>query len=177
MDGLYGHLASMSGTCDSTTKSEILVHFHPSALRHFERAHMIAGDLDLSQSRLSEDISRQERCKQWVFNESGPSPKGLASWDGSVKYESGSGRLDSCSVYSSVLDSCRSCTAGPQIHAIKAAKNLESWTSARSPPLCCAQTCTRPSPAIASETNGIEAPCSSYSEGHDAGENALNTNG
>jgi hypothetical protein len=169
------------GVCDSSKKSEILVHFHPSALRHFERAHMIAGDLDLLQPCLREEQSiRQERCKQWVLNESEHLTNDLASWDCSVKYDSGSGRLDSGSLYSGALDSCRSCPPVHQINVIKASKNLESWTSARSPPLCCAQTCARPSPIsppIASETSGIEAPRSLLSAGHEAEDNALHING
>jgi hypothetical protein len=168
----------MSGVCDSSKKSEILVRFHPSTLRHFERAHMLAGDLDLSQRCFSEEHStKQERCKQWVLNESGPFTKGLASWDGSVKYDSETGRLDSGSLCSVALDSFKSCSAGPQIYAKKNSQNLESWTSARSPPLCCAQTCARPSPTIAFETNGIEAPRSSLSAGNEPDNTTLNTNG
>jgi hypothetical protein len=168
----------MSGACDSSKKSEILVHFHPSALRHFERAQMIASDLDRSLHFLNEEQStRQERCKQWVLNGIGHFTKDLASWDGSVKYESGSGRLDSGSLYSGVLDSYRSCPGGAQINVIKVPQNLESWTSVRSPPLCCTQTCARPSPIIASETNAIEPPQSLYNAGHGPEDNALNTNG
>ncbi len=168
----------MSATCDSDQKCDLLVHFHPSALRHFERAHMIAEDLDLSHSFLKEvQSTKQERCKQWVLNELGTFSKDLASWDCSVKYDSGSGRLDSCSVYSGVLDSCRSCPAGLPVNASKIAQNLESWTSVRSPPVCFAQMCARPSPTIASDMNGIDVPRLGASSGHEPGDHAVQENG
>lgn len=165
----------MSGEnkCDMTTacesKSEILVHFHPSALRHFERTHMISGELDLSQTHKDDEHStRQERCKQWVLNESGCYPRDLASWEGSIRYDSGgSAKLDSISGYSGILDSCRSNLAF--YHTIKPAQNLESWTSARSPTIFPAS-CAKPQERIhmSHDMNMIEAPKSGTD--HDSGE-------
>ena len=142
---------------------EILVHFHPSTLRHFERAHMLAADFtfNLDQShREDESTVREERCKQWVMSNRGNFPKDMSSWDGSIKYDSGgSTRFDSGSGYNGVLDSLSSCHAGRCCG--KLARCLESWGSAQSPFL-------QPYPSEIQlarisnlDSNGIEAPRSS----------------
>jgi hypothetical protein len=157
--------SEMITACEN--KSDILVHFHPSALRHFERTHMMSGELDLSQAPRDDDHStRQERCKQWVLNESGYYPRDLASWEGSIRYDSGSSaKLDSVSGYSGILDSCRS-----NIAMYHCTKHLESWTSARSPtiiPSTCAKSTERSH--VLHESNVIEAPRSGTDQ--DSGEN------
>ena len=127
---------------------------------------MIACDLVISESR-SVDVQSAgdpaERCKQWVLNESGQCPSEVASWDGSVNYESqgGCGRLDSCSAYAGLLDSCRSPIG---LVPRKPIPNLESWNSSRSPPMCHAQVCAKPELAIyPSDFNEIEVPQASSS--------------
>jgi hypothetical protein len=134
----------MARPIEPTKQSSVLDCFHQSALRHFERAHMIACDLDIAQrcpvSAESAD-DRKQRCEQWVLNESGQCPREVASWDGSVNYDSieGSGRLDSCSAYAGLLDSCRS---GPlEVIPIKTLPVLESWNSTS---MCHAQPCAKP---------------------------------
>ena len=163
-------MATCDTTCDTSGKNDILGHFHPSALRHFERAHMMAGELDPAMCRQDDEQStRQERCKQWVMNECACLPRDLASWEGSIRYESGSAKFDSCSAYSGVLDSCRS-NHQLFLHALKAAQNLESWTSARSPTF--ASTNAKQSEKISPlhDLNGIEAPRSSIGTDHESGE-------
>jgi hypothetical protein len=136
----------MATPCESAKQSSVLNCFHQSALRHFERAHMIACDLNIAQSSpvaVQSANDTNERCKQWVLNESGQCPSEVASWDGSVNYDSneGNGRLDSCSAYAGLLDSCRS---GHDIIPIKALPVLESWNSSRSTSMCHVQICAKP---------------------------------
>jgi hypothetical protein len=147
-------------------KRNVLDFLHPSALRHFERAHMIARDLDISLKTTDTDQSahdRETRCKQWVLNESGNCPRDVASWDGSIKYDSheGSGRLDLCSANSGVLDSYRIGLA-PQSQ-MKTVQNLESWTSSHSPTMCHTQAGTKSERPSDSHVNGTTGPRSSSS--------------
>ena len=150
----------MAARSASEKQNCVLDCFHQSALRHFERAHMIATDLDISQRCPVTEHSaheRDERCKQWVLNESGQCPTEVASWDGSINYDSheGSGRLDSCSAYAGLLDSCRSALVG--IMPIKTVPNLESWTSSRSHSMSHVQACTKPEPSTSlPDINGTE---------------------
>ncbi len=141
--------------------SSVLDCLHPSALRHFERAHMIARDLDISLSTTDADQSahdREKRCKQWVLNESGNCPRDVASWDGSIKYDSheGSRRSELCSDHSGLLDSYRSGLVphGPA----KAAQILESWNSSHSPTMCHTQACSKSERQSEADMNGKEAP-------------------
>ena len=151
----------MTAASDPEDKSNVLDCLHPSALRHFERAHMIARDLDISQSTIDKEQSAN-RCRQWVLNESGNCPRDVASWDGSIKYDSheGSGRLEMYSVHSGALDSYRSGLVCP---AKALAQNLESWNSSRSPTMCHTQAGTKSERPPDSDVNGIEAPRSSSS--------------
>ncbi len=158
-------MASVSNAVDNVN---VLDCFHQSALRHFERAHMIARDLDISQNNQVCPVAehsahdRNERCRQWVLHESGQCPNEVASWDGSVNLDShvGGGRLDSCSAYAGLLDSCRS---GPHgIVQIKTVPILESWTSSRSPTMFHVQAFAKPELLINSSdahgAHGQEAP-------------------
>uniref|UniRef100_A0A7S0M115 Uncharacterized protein n=1 Tax=Cryptomonas curvata TaxID=233186 RepID=A0A7S0M115_9CRYP len=149
----------MAAPNDSAGQSSVLDCFHQSALRHFERAHMIAHDLDMSQScavaaQPANDMN--ERCKQWVLDESGQCPREVASWDGSVNYDSheGNGPLESCSAYAGLLDSCISPVSGPFF--MIPTKTVESWTSSRSISMCHAQTNVKPE----LPTDLSAAPCS-----------------
>ena len=159
---------------DTSGRSDILGHFHPSAWRHFERAHMMAGELDPAMCKQDdEQSSKQERCKQWVLNECGCLPRDLASWEGSVRYESGaSARLDSFSGlgYSGMLDSVKS-NHPLFFHGLKAPQNLESWTSARSPTFTPANAKHQEKTTTLTDVNGIEAPRSSVGTEHGYGDN------
>ena len=91
---------------------------------------MTSGELLVTSTYDDEQIARQERCKQWVLDESSCAPRELASWEGSIRYDSGtSARLES---YPVGFDSVRSMQPLSS-HALKTAQNIESWTSARSP--------------------------------------------
>jgi hypothetical protein len=156
----------MTAASDSGDRSHVLDYFHPSALRHFERAHMIARDLDISLRTADADQSaqdREKRCKQWVMNESGNCPRDVASWDGSIKYDSqeGSGRSDVCSAHSGLLESYRSGLVSQ--NQTKALQNLESWNSSHSPTMGHTQACTKSERPPDLDLNGIEAPQSSLS--------------
>jgi hypothetical protein len=151
LDTKLHRLPVLRSTMDSLEVPEkqksVLDSFHQSALRHFERAHMLANDLDVAhRCPVTEQSAnyRDQRCKQWVLNESGQCPSEVASWDGSINYDSheGSGRLDSCSAYAGLFDSYRSAPAG--IIPMKTVQSLESWTSSRSPSIFHAQTCAKP---------------------------------
>ena len=153
---------------DPSTKCEILGQFHPSTLRHFERAHMISCELDPTQVRHdNEDTSRQERCERWVLNEIDHFPRDLASWEGSIKYDSGSStRVDS---YSGVH------YPPPSNHqlacrAVKSAKNLESWTSTSSSAFTPAFVRQQQRQSALRDPDGIETPRSSCGTEHDSGE-------
>ncbi len=152
---------------DTGDINNVLNYFHQSALRHFERAHMIAHDLNIPQSRPVDEQSANdpdERCKQWVLSESGQCPSEVASWDGSVNYDSNGacGRLESCCSYAGLLDSCRSGPVG--LIPRKTIPNLESWNSSRSPSICHTQACPKPEiTTYPSEVYETEVPQTSSS--------------
>ena len=109
---------------------QMLDHFHPSTLRHFERAHMISGEFHITDSTQDEEsASKLERCQQWVMRESGCFPRDLASWDGSIKYDSGNSMI--LESYAGELMTCQS-KHDSCCHLIKATQNIESWTSTMS---------------------------------------------
>ena len=126
--------------------NEFLIHFHRSALRHFERTHTcnennlpVNGDTASEcNGRLPEDLARRspqnladgivdtfvkhERCKEWVEMAAHNHSCSMASWDGSVKYDAA---FDSLSMAGGDLEFTESLTQ----EIIMVHKCLESWTS------------------------------------------------
>ena len=126
---------------------ELLNRFHHSALRHFERTCSVPSHTtdhsacpiaecrcpiynELSVDGIQGEMSsaKQQRCKEWVEMSLNTDTSGMASWDGSIKYESTKfAVLDSL-----LLDSMEYNIQSIALETSKGNNNLESWNSAPS---------------------------------------------